>query len=87
MRHEAAAAQGKGSQKANFEALEARLDALMKTVRLSYLIQREGGWDAVASWGDTLSLGEQQRMGLVRLSCYIQPGLQSCCSALLRSNM
>ena len=65
MRHEAAALQGKDSLKANFEALEVKLDALMKTVRLSYLTQREGGWDAVASWGDTLSLGEQQRIGLV----------------------
>ena len=37
--------------------LDARLDALMGVVKLSGLIQREGGWGAVASWGDTMSLG------------------------------
>lgn len=38
-------------------ALDARLDGLMRVVKLSGLIQREGGWGATASWGDTLSLG------------------------------
>ena len=48
-------------------ALDAALDALMETVRLSYLIEREGGWDAVKEWGEVLSLGEQQRLGMSRL--------------------
>ena len=38
-------------------ALDARLDGLMRVVKLSGLIEREGGWGATASWGDTLSLG------------------------------
>ena len=38
-------------------ALDARLDALAAVVRLGYLIAREGGWGAVAEWGESLSLG------------------------------
>lgn len=37
--------------------LDAKLDELMQVVKLSGLIEREGGWGAVASWGDTMSLG------------------------------
>lgn len=37
--------------------LDAKLDALMKVVRLSYLVQREGGWGATTEWGEVLSLG------------------------------
>ena len=38
-------------------------------MRLSYLVEREGGWgcSAVAEWGEVLSLGEQQRLGMARL--------------------
>lgn len=31
---------------------------LMGVVRLGYLVEREGGWDAVQEWGEVLSLGE-----------------------------
>jgi ABC-type uncharacterized transport system fused permease/ATPase subunit len=48
-------------------ALDAALDALMEVVRLSYLVEREGGWGAAGEWGETLSLGEQQRLGMARL--------------------
>ncbi len=48
-------------------ALDAALDGLMEIVRLQYLVEREGGWDAVQEWGETLSLGEQQRIGMARL--------------------
>lgn len=48
------------------EALDAHLLGIMQAVRLHYLIQREGGWDATATWEDVLSLGEQQRLGMVR---------------------
>lgn len=48
-------------------ALDAALDGLMKIVRLQYLVEREGGWDSVQEWGETLSLGEQQRVGMGRL--------------------
>ena len=49
-------------------ALDAELDSLARGVRLSYLVEREGGWGAAtAEWGEVLSLGEQQRLGMARL--------------------
>ncbi len=49
------------------DGLDAKLDDLMSVVRLRYLIEREGGWDTEKSWGEVLSLGEQQRMGMARM--------------------
>jgi ABC-type uncharacterized transport system fused permease/ATPase subunit len=47
---------------------EAKMMACLEQVGISFLVGREkGGWDAVKPWEDTLSLGEQQRMGLARL--------------------
>ncbi|GBG25510.1 ABC transporter ATP-binding protein [Hondaea fermentalgiana] len=40
---------------------------LLSLVGVEYLVDREGGWFAVAKWEDTLSLGEQQRIGMARL--------------------
>ncbi len=55
---EAVAMEGEGSDAIEAAAiLDARLDALMGVVRLQYLVAREGGWGAVAEWGETLSLG------------------------------
>ncbi len=48
-------------------ALDARLDALAAVVRLGYLIEREGGWGAVAEWGESLSLGARRRSGAAGL--------------------
>lgn len=48
-------------------ALDRALDELMAVVRLQYLVKREGGWDAMGEWGEMLSLGEQQRLGMARL--------------------
>lgn len=46
--------------------LEMSLKSILENVRLSYLLEREeGGWDANLKWEDTLSLGEQQRLGMV----------------------
>ena len=42
------------------------VDAL-NAAGIGYLADRKGGLDATARWEDTLSLGEQQRMGLARL--------------------
>jgi ABC-type uncharacterized transport system fused permease/ATPase subunit len=42
------------------------LKNILENVRLNYLLEREGGWDANMNWEDTLSLGEQQRLGMVR---------------------
>ncbi|XP_065875932.1 ABC transporter D family member 1 [Euphorbia lathyris] len=48
--------------------LDEKLRNILENVRLSYLLEREeGGWDANLNWQDTLSLGEQQRLGMARL--------------------
>ena len=47
-----------GDSEAAKQALEQRLDGLMEAVRLSYLVKREGGWDSITEWGETLSLGQ-----------------------------
>jgi ABC-type uncharacterized transport system fused permease/ATPase subunit len=37
-------------------------------VGIAFLVTREkGGWEACKPWEDTLSLGEQQRLGIARL--------------------
>ena len=46
---------------------DADLDAIMETVHLNYLVDREGGWGAEKPWKDVLSGGEQQRVALARL--------------------
>jgi ABC-type uncharacterized transport system fused permease/ATPase subunit len=48
-------------------ALDSALDAIARVVRLEYLVDREGGWSSIVEWGDVLSLGEQQRLGMARL--------------------
>lgn len=49
---------GAGQTDAGKQALEQKLDALMEAVRLSYLVKREGGWNSMTEWGETLSLGQ-----------------------------
>ena len=49
----------------SLETLDRRLRTILEDVRLVYLLDREGGWDASANWEDMLSLGEQQRLGMV----------------------
>ena len=60
-------AQGGSGEAGAQAALDAQLDGLMGVVRLQYLVPREGGWDATKEWGEVLSLGEQQRLGMARL--------------------
>ena len=54
---EAAAAEEGSSKETCLHKLDGKLDQLMGVVRLRYLLQRQGGWDSVAEWGDVLSLG------------------------------
>ncbi|GAB4851631.1 ATP-binding cassette sub- D member 1 [Ancistrocladus abbreviatus] len=49
------------------DVLDAQLRNILENVRLIYLLEREGGWDATQNWEDVLSLGEQQRLGMARL--------------------
>ncbi|KAI0494410.1 hypothetical protein KFK09_024544 [Dendrobium nobile] len=46
--------------------LDSRLKSILESVRLVYLLDREG-WDSSPNWEDVLSLGEQQRLGMARL--------------------
>lgn len=44
-----------------------RLKELLREVDLEYLLEREQGSAEELNWGDLLSLGEQQRLGMARL--------------------
>lgn len=45
--------------------LDSYLKTILERVKLLYLLEREGGWDTNQNWEDILSLGEQQRLGMV----------------------
>lgn len=42
-----------------------QLKVILENVKLTYLLEREGGLGAALNWEDVLSLGEQQRLGMV----------------------
>lgn len=43
---------------------DADLDKHLERVQLSYLLQRDGAWDAIEDWIDVLSGGEKQRVAV-----------------------
>lgn len=43
------------------------LSALMDNVKLSYLLERENGWNSVQDWIDVLSGGEKQRIAVIQI--------------------
>lgn len=42
------------------------LEDLLETVKLGYLVSREGSFDKENDWNDVLSGGEKQRMAMGR---------------------
>lgn len=76
--------------KADMEARDvddADLLAVLALVNMAHIVEREGGWDAVHEWRETLSGGDQQKIAWARLfyhkpkvrGAFLFFGKRSCC--------
>lgn len=52
------------------------LSKILEVVEMAGIVEREGGWDTVREWRDTLSGGDKQRIAMARLF-YHQPKVKS----------
>lgn len=52
------------------------LRAVLATVQMDHIVEREGGWDAAREWRETLSGGDQQKIAWARLF-YHRPKVSS----------
>lgn len=41
--------------------------AVLATVQMDHIVEREGGWDAAREWRESLSGGDQQKIAWARL--------------------
>lgn len=46
------------------------LERFLELVQLTYILERDGGWEVVQDWMDVLSGGEKQRIAVKKINYY-----------------